>query len=167
MTTVDETTRTSGRSPRGEDGEAETVLAELAEALDRFRRGDFDVRLARRTGLAGDVADRFNELVAVNRRSSREIRRLCRVVGREGRLTERLDNEALQGGWETAGGAINELVDDLVRPSTEIARVIEAVAQGDLSEHASLEIDGRPLRGEFQRIARTVNAMVDRLSSFA
>jgi signal transduction histidine kinase/HAMP domain-containing protein/ActR/RegA family two-component response regulator len=163
---VDDKTRATGQSPRGED-DADTVLAEVADALDRFRRGDFDVRLSRRTGPAGDVADRFNDLVAVNRRSSREIRRLCRVVGREGRLTERLDNEALQGGWESAGGAINELVDDLVRPSTEIARVIEAVAHGDLSERASLEIEDRPLRGEFQRIARTVNAMVDQLTSFS
>ena len=42
-----------------------------------------------------------------------------------------------------------------------------AVAEGDLSQHMALEIDGRPLRGEFLRIGRTVNTMVDQLSSFA
>ena len=63
--------------------------------------------------------------------------------------------------------AVNSLIDDLGRPTTEIARVIVAVAEGDLSQHMALEIDGRPLRGEFLRIGRTVNTMVDQLSSFA
>ena len=45
--------------------------------------------------------------------------------------------------------------------------MIEAVAEGDLSQHMALEIEGRPLRGEFRRIGRTVNTMVDQLSSFA
>ncbi|HEY3505134.1 MAG TPA: HAMP domain-containing protein [Actinocatenispora sp.] len=157
MTTVD---RTEAES------DAEAVLAELADVLTRFRRGDFNVRLTRRSGLAGDVADRFNEVVAVHRRSTREVRRICRVVGREGRLTERLDHEALDGGWQETAGSINELIDDLVRPSREIARVIEAVAAGDLTQHSELSIDDRPLRGEFLRIGHTVNAMVDQLSSF-
>ncbi|WP_203664334.1 HAMP domain-containing protein, partial [Actinocatenispora rupis] len=157
MTTVDRTETQS---------DADAVLAELADVLTRFRRGDFNVRLTRRSGLAGDVADRFNEVVAVHRRSTREVRRICRVVGREGRLTERLDHEALDGGWQETAGAINELIDDLVRPSREIARVIEAVAAGDLTQHSELSIDDRPLRGEFLRIGHTVNAMVDQLSSF-
>ena len=59
------------------------------------------------------------------------------------------------------------MIDDLVRPTTEIARVIDAVAVGDLSQKMELKIDGRPLRGEFRRIGTTVNAMVDQLSSFA
>ena len=45
--------------------------------------------------------------------------------------------------------------------------MIVAVAEGDLSQHMALEIDGRPLRGEFLTIGRTVNTMVDQLSSFA
>ncbi len=159
MTTVDRTENPS-------DEAADAVLIELAEALNRFRRGDFNVRLTRRSGLAGDVADRFNDVIAVHRRSTREVRRICRVVGREGRLNERLDHEALEGGWEDTASSINQLIDDLVRPSREIARVIEAVAVGDLSQHSELSIDERPLRGEFLRISHTVNAMVDQLSSF-
>ena len=63
--------------------------------------------------------------------------------------------------------AVNSLIDDLGRPTSEIARVIEAVADGDLSQHMALEIEGRPLRGEYLRIGRTVNRMVDQLSSFS
>ncbi len=82
-------------------------------------------------------------------------------------MTERLDEEAYDGAWAHGAQAVNALIDDLAAPTAEIARVIEAVAEGDLSQHMALEIEGRPLRGEFRRIGRTVNTMVDQLSSFA
>src|SRR5205823_1968844 len=63
--------------------------------------------------------------------------------------------------------SVNELIADLVHPSSETARVIGAVARGDLSQTMALEVDGRPLEGEFLRTAKTVNKMVDQLSSFA
>src|SRR5207253_1626077 len=53
------------------------------------------------------------------------------------------------------------------RPTTEVARVIDAVADGDLSQKMQLNIGGQPVKGEFRRIGTTVNAMVDQLSSFA
>jgi hypothetical protein len=52
-------------------------------------------------------------------------------------------------------------------PRSETARVIGAVARGDLSQTMALEVDGRPLEGEFLRIAKTINKMVDQLGSFA
>ncbi|MFC6018788.1 HAMP domain-containing protein [Plantactinospora solaniradicis] len=143
------------------------LLSELAEALRRVRRGDFKVRLPRRAGAAGEVADAFNEVVSVQERQHLDLRRISRIVGRDGRLTERLDEEGLDGAWVEGQRAINSLIDDLGRPTTEIARVIVAVADGDLSQHMALEIDGRPLRGEYLRIGRTVNTMVDQLSSFS
>ncbi len=121
----------------------------------------------RRAGMAGEVADAFNDVVALQERQNLDLRRISRIVGRDGRLTERLDEEGLEGAWAEGQRAINSLIDDLGRPTTEIARVIVAVAEGDLSQHMALEIDGRPLRGEFLRIGRTVNTMVDQLSSFS
>src|SRR5206468_4097440 len=47
-----------------------------------------------------------------------------------------------------------------------IARVISAVADGDLFQTMDLEPDGRPLEGQFLRTSRTVNAMVQQLRSF-
>ncbi|MGS2613843.1 HAMP domain-containing protein [Micromonospora sp. LZ34] len=145
----------------------EAVLVELTEALRRVRRGDLKVRLPRRAGRAGEVADAFNEVVSLQERQYLDLRRISRIVGRDGRLTERLDDEGLDGSWAEGQRAVNSLIDDLGRPTTEIARVIVAVADGDLSQHMALEIDGRPLRGEYLRIGRTVNTMVDQLSSFA
>ncbi|MEG3634561.1 hybrid sensor histidine kinase/response regulator [Micromonospora palythoicola] len=145
----------------------EAVLTELAEALRRVRGGDLKVRLPRRSGAAGEVADAFNDVVSLQERQHLDLRRISRVVGRDGRLTERLDEEGLDGSWAEGQRAVNSLIDDLGRPTTEIARVIVAVADGDLTQHMALEIDGRPLRGEYLRIGRTVNTMVDQLSSFS
>ncbi|GLY99918.1 HAMP domain-containing protein [Actinoplanes sp. NBRC 103695] len=143
------------------------LLGELAEALRRVRRGDLKVRLPRWSGTAGEVADAFNEVVSLQERQNLEVRKISRIVGRDGRLTERLDEEGLDGAWADSVRSVNSLIDDLGRPTTEISRVIVAVADGDLSQHMALEMDGRPLRGEFLRIGRTVNTMVDQLSSFA
>src|SRR5437763_4007973 len=142
-------------------------LAELAAALTAFRNGDFAVRLGRRDGLLGDVVDRFNELADQQERRTRELVRVSHVIGREGRMTERLSELADKGDWAASANAVNSMIDDLVRPTTEVARVIEAVAEGDLSQHMALEIAGQPVKGEFERIGTTVNKMVDQLSSFA
>src|SRR5687768_7467869 len=161
MTAADQvTSRVAAESP--DDG----LLAELVDALDRIAAGELKVRLARRAGVAGEVVDRFNRVVEMQQRATRELLRISRVVGREGRLTERLDEEGAEGAWADRVRAVNSLIDELGRPTQEIARVIAAVADGDLSEHMALEIEGRPLRGEFLRIGRTVNTMVDQLSSF-
>ncbi len=146
---------------------AEPVLAELAAGLAELRRGRFDVRLPRREGAAGAIADQFNEMAATAQRHNRDLLRIGRSVGREGRMGDRLDEESYDGAWADGARAVNALVDDLAAPTAEIARVIEAVAEGDLSQHMALEIEGRPLRGEYRRIGRTVNTMVDQLSSFA
>src|ERR1700692_382247 len=82
-------------------------------------------------------------------------------------MTERATLSGANGAWATSIDSVNSLIDDLVRPTTEVARVIVAVAEGDLSQKMALEIEGRPLKGEFARIGTTVNAMVDQLSSFA
>ncbi|GAA5150920.1 hypothetical protein GCM10023321_17060 [Pseudonocardia eucalypti] len=170
MTTVRRTTEALGNSEtasaRTQDP-AEALLHELASAVTELRRGRFEVRLSRRGGLPGQVADRFNELTRLLERRNRDLLRISRVVGREGRMAERLDEDAVDGEWAQAAHAVNALIDDLARPTSEIARVLAAVAEGDLSEHMPLEIEGRPLRGEYLRIGRTVNKMVEQLSSFA
>ncbi|WP_186814240.1 HAMP domain-containing protein, partial [Pseudonocardia asaccharolytica] len=152
---------------RRTSGDPAELLDELVEALTRVRCGRFDVRLARRGGQAGEVVAQFNGLIAMLERCNRDLLRISRMVGREGRMLERLDEESYEGAWASAVRAVNGLIDDVAGPTAEIARVFEAVAEGDLSQHMALDIEGRPLRGEFLRIARTVNTLVDQLSSFA
>ena len=146
----------------------EKALEAIVDALTAARDGDFTVKLpARRRDVIGDVQTRVNELVARNLQMTREIQRLARVVGRDGRMTERAAVPGAYGGWADKVEAVNSLVDDLVRPTTEVGRVIAAVAQGDLSQKMALTIEGQPVKGEFSRIGQTVNAMVDQLGSFA
>src|SRR3954471_23711409 len=144
------------------------LLENLLEALGAASDGEFKVRLStRRKGIVGELHAAFNELTERNTMMNRELQRIGRVIGREGRMTERASLGPVGGGWEESVESINALIDDLVRPTTEVARVIDAVADGDLNQKMALEIEGQPVKGEFLRIGTTVNAMVDQLSSFA
>src|SRR5207253_886228 len=137
-------------------------------ALNALKRGDGSVRLpADWTGSLGRVADVFNDVVERNERMAQELERLSRVVGKEGKLGKRCNMGDVTGFWRDSIDAVNLLIDDLVHPTSETARVIGAVAQGDLSQTMALEVDGQPLQGEFLRTAKTVNKMVDQLGSFA
>ncbi len=143
-------------------------LTDLLDALTALRQGKRGVRLpVGWIGLAGKVADAFNDVVELNERMAGELGRLSRVVGKEGKLTQRLSLGNVDGFWDDSVESVNELIDDLVHPISETARVIGAVAQGDLSRSMSLDVDDRPLQGEFLLAARTINRMVDQLSSFA
>src|SRR5205823_769695 len=109
----------------------------------------------------------FNGLAERREGLTDELSRVSRVIGREGRLTERARLKNAKGTWAESISSVNSMIDDLVRPTIEVSRVLDAVAEGDLSQKMSLQIDGRPVRGEFRRIGVTVNTMLDQLSSFA
>src|SRR6266540_6336554 len=98
---------------------------------------------------------------------ARELQRLRRAVGKEGKISQRGSLGDVSGGWTDSIASVNALIEDLVHPTSETARVIGAVAQGDLSQVMALEIEDRPLQGEFLRTAKLVNKMVDQLGSFA
>ena len=141
---------------------------QLLAALMAFKRGDFTVRLPDDwTGVAGKIADTFNDVIGTNQRMTEELERIGRVVGKEGRIAQRASLGDVLDCWAHAIGSVNDLIGDLVHPTSEMARVIGAVAKGDLSKTMATEIEGRPLEGEFLRTAKTVNTMVDQLGAFA
>ena len=141
---------------------------QILNALKAFRRGDFSVRIDNvYDGLDSDIADAFNQIVELNDQVTREFERLSRVVGKDGRIGERGHVRNATGSWESSVRSVNDLIEDMVQPTAEVARVIGAVAKGDLSQTMMVEIDGRPLRGEFLRIGKIVNTMVGQLASFA
>src|SRR5213078_129998 len=158
-------TRTRRRSQtNGSDFDTSQLLA----ALMAFKRGDFSARLpAHWTGVPGKIADTLNAVIEANERMTRELERIGRVVGEEGRITQRASIGEVTNSWSDAIGSINNLIGDLVQPTSEMARVIGAVAKGDLSETMATEIEGRLLKGEFLHTAKTVNAMVEQLGAFA
>ena len=147
---------------------SELDTRQLLTALMAFKRGDFSARLPEDwTGIAGKIADTFNDVIRTNRRMTQELERIVRVVGREGRIKQRASLSDVSESWGDAIGCINVLIEDLLRPTSEMARVIGAVAKGNLSETMATEIEGQPLKGEFLRTAKTVNAMVQQLGAFS
>src|SRR5215475_7649003 len=140
----------------------------LLQTLIAFKDGDFSARLpVDRTGVAGKIADTLNEIFRMNERMASELDRISRAVGKDGKITQRASLGSVSGGWAGCVDSVNGLIGDLVQPSTEVARVIGAVAKGDLSQNMALEVDGRSLKGEFLHTARVVNTMVAQLNSFA
>uniref|UniRef100_UPI0024A92F24 HAMP domain-containing protein n=1 Tax=Streptomyces sp. CC224B TaxID=3044571 RepID=UPI0024A92F24 len=162
------------RKPR--NGTTVTVeaaaLNRLLTALVSMRDGNFRKRLTV-TGddVMSEIAAVFNEVADRNLHLTGELSRVRRTVGREGKLTERLQTGAMEGSWAAAVDAANDLVEDLVRPVSEVGRVLSAVAEGDLEQRMELRAHGpngggHPLRGEFLKVGRTVNNLVDQLSTF-
>ena len=142
-------------------------LAMVLSALRRMRDGDFSVRLPNAwVGVEGKVADCFNEIVSANEQMAGELKRIGQVVGKQGRTRERTRFQHLRGSWADMEGSVNTLVDDLLRPTTEVTRAIAAVAQGNLTQTVRLDVDGRPLEGEFLRSANIVNTMIQQLGVF-
>jgi HAMP domain-containing protein/CheY-like chemotaxis protein len=139
----------------------------LLSAMLALKEGDFEARMpSDLTGVDGKIADAFNEIALLSERRARETARVSHTVGKEGKLKQRMTVSAVRGGWAEEIAAINTLIDDLVWPTTEVTRAIGAVAKGDLGQSMALEVDGRPLEGEFLGSARLVNNMIDQLSVF-
>ncbi|HEY1263942.1 MAG TPA: HAMP domain-containing protein, partial [Terriglobales bacterium] len=151
---------------RNGNGSGEDLSLVLA-SLQSMRDGDFSVRLpVDWTGLPGKIADAFNEIVAANQQMSQELKRMGQVIGKEGRTRERPRFQQSRGAWGEMENSVNMLVEDLLRPTTEVTRAIAGVAQGNLTQTVRLDVDGRPLEGEFLRSANIVNTMIQQLGVF-
>jgi signal transduction histidine kinase/DNA-binding response OmpR family regulator/HAMP domain-containing protein len=160
--------RGNGNGTRAATAGFEAHASAILGALVALKRGDSTVRLPEEwPGHAGRIAEVFNQVVELNVRMAREIERLNQVVGRRGQLKHRASMGNAGGFWAESILNINSLIDDLVHPTTEVARVIGAFAKGDLTKTMALEIDSRQLEGEFLRTAKTINKMIEQLSSFA
>jgi HAMP domain-containing protein len=140
----------------------------LLKAMTALKKGDFSMRMPIEwSGMAGKIADTFNNVVEMNEHMAYELERLRDLVAKKGKIDQRARVGEFTGSWSRMMESVNTLIDELVRPTSEMTRVIGAVAKGDLSQEASLEVGGRPLEGEFLQTGRTLNIMVDRLRSFA
>jgi HAMP domain-containing protein/CheY-like chemotaxis protein/GAF domain-containing protein len=142
-------------------------LTAILQSLKTMKDGDFSVRLpVSWTGLPGKIADNFNEIVTANEQMAFELKRVGQAVGKEGKTRERIRVEHRRGAWDDMEVFVNTLVEDLLRPTTEVTRAIAAVAQGNLTQTVRLDVDGRPLEGEFLRSANIVNTMIQQLGVF-
>src|SRR3954454_4730718 len=140
------------------NGKDSLDLNHLLYALQAVRVGDFSVRMkGDQLGIEGKIADTFNEIVAANQRMAQQLESVGQRVGKEGKTKQRVRFNVSSGAWGEMESSINTLIDDLLWPTTEVTRAIAAVAQGDLLETVHLDVDGRPLQGEFLHSATIVN----------
>ena len=144
------------------------AIRRLLAGLRALDAGDFAVRIdADGDRLMAEIADIFNSVATKQQRLAEELDRVALSVGREGKMRDRATIGPASGLWAGSVDALNSLITDLVQPTSEVARVIKAVAEGDLSQKVELEIEGKTVQGEFFRIGSTVNRMVDQLNAFA
>ncbi|MGZ3242121.1 MAG: HAMP domain-containing protein, partial [Burkholderiaceae bacterium] len=140
----------------------------LLQALNDVRNGDFSVRLPLNwSGMDGKIADAFNDYVARDEKLAKAVEQVSIIVGTEGKLGQRMVFEQMDGGWGVKVNSINSLIDNLVQPVRDAGRVIGAVARGVLTESMELEVEDRPLKGEFLKNAKTINTMLNQLNSFS
>ena len=152
------------RRPLSARAAREHLIAALRSADD----GDFSVAVVS-DGTAGmdEIARLFNSVMIKQHRVVNDLVRVSRSVGRQGKIRERASTDGLSGELALAVESVNSMIADLVQPTSEVSRVIKAVAEGDLSQKVVLEIEGKEVQGEFFRIGSTVNRMVDQLNAFA
>jgi HAMP domain-containing protein/CheY-like chemotaxis protein/signal transduction histidine kinase len=153
--------------PRSNGNGGRDPEQELLHALQAMRSGDFSVRMTGdHEGVDGKIADLFNEIVAENERMAQQLERVGQSVGREGKTRQRVKFGLSSGSWADMEDSVNTLIDDLLWPTREVTRAVAAVAQGDLLQTVRLDVDGRPLGGEFLQSANIVNTMIKQLSVF-
>src|SRR5215510_472 len=149
-------------------GDGHVFEHELLLALQGIRSGEFSVRMVgEQTGVRGKITDLFNDIAAANQRMAQQLEDVGESVGREGRTRQRVRLGVSSGAWGEMETSINTLIDDLLWPTTEVTRVVAAVAKGDLLQTVRLDVDGRPLKGASLQAATIVNAMIKQLGVFA
>jgi HAMP domain-containing protein/signal transduction histidine kinase/CheY-like chemotaxis protein len=144
-----------------------TQLRRLRDAMTAMRDGTFTKRLTPLDGPLAELASLYNEIAERQQHLSSELSRVRRLAGRDGRHDERLRHGVGTGSWATSTDDANSLVDDLVRPTAEVARVVAAVSAGDLAERMDVRRGSRPLKGDPLLVARSVNGLVGQLSTIA
>src|SRR5262245_63656254 len=113
-------------------GDGHMFEHELLLALQGIRSGDFSVRMVgEQTGIRGKITDLFNDIAAANQRMAQQLEDVGESVGREGRTRQRVRLGVSSGAWGEMETSINTLIDDLLWPTTEVTRVVAAVAKGD------------------------------------
>ena len=167
MSSTQPTGHGNGGNPPSALSGADSELRDLLSVFLAVREGDFSVRLPGHwTGLVGKIADAVNDVVAANEKMAEQLERVGQVVGKEGKTRQRVRFPRQTGSWVEMETSLNTLMDDLLWPTTEVTRALAAVAQGDLSQNMRLDVDGRPLQGEFLHSATIVNSMIKQLGVF-
>src|SRR5207247_2178485 len=135
----------------------------IANVTTAVAKGDLSKKIT--VDVKGEILELKNTInTMVDQLSSfaSEVTRVAREVGTEGKLGGQADVRGVAGTWEDLTDNVNMMAGNLTAQVRNIALVTTAVANGDLSRKITVDV-----KGEIAELKKTVNTMVDQLSSFA
>ncbi|MEO8795345.1 MAG: HAMP domain-containing protein [Daejeonella sp.] len=142
-------------------------VKELLRVLSLVKNGKLNARMpVTQAGINGRICEVLNDIIDLNERVVLEIAVADKVIGQQGNIYKRIDIPDARGQWASGVNSLNNLITNLTIPTLEIAGMVNSVARGELSKQIPLEINGRPLKGEFLKIAKEANQMINQLRSF-
>src|SRR5205823_3858140 len=109
-----------------------------------------------------ELKDTINKMVDQLRSFASEVTRVAREVGTEGMLGGQAKVEGVSGTWKDLTDSVNSMASNLTSQVRGIAKVVTAVANGDLKQKLSVDA-----KGEIAALADTINSMIATLATFA
>jgi signal transduction histidine kinase/CheY-like chemotaxis protein/HAMP domain-containing protein len=109
-----------------------------------------------------ELKDTINTMVDQLRSFAAEVTRVAREVGTEGKLGGQADVRGVAGTWKDLTDSVNSMAGNLTSQVRGIAKVVTAVANGDLKQQLSVDA-----KGEIAALADTINSMIQTLATFA
>ncbi|KAI1142745.1 hypothetical protein F5Y05DRAFT_129818 [Hypoxylon sp. FL0543] len=140
-----------------------TQVRDIAKVTTAVAKGDLTQKIqAQCRGEIFELKSTINSMVEQLSQFAREVSKIAREVGTEGRLGGQATVNDVEGTWRDLTDNVNGMAMNLTTQVREISKVTTAVAAGDLSQKITVEV-----KGEMLRLKLTINSMVDRLSKFA
>jgi hypothetical protein len=91
---------------------------QLLAVLIAVRKGDFSLKMPMsQVGIAGKISDALNDIIDLNRETTKELERVSQAVGKEGKITQRAHLHGAAGAWAASVNSVNTLIGDLVQPT--------------------------------------------------
>ncbi|MCJ0825529.1 HAMP domain-containing protein [Luteimonas sp. 50] len=140
-----------------------TQVRNIAEVATSVARGDLSRKIA--VDAQGEIAqlkDTLNTMVDQLNGFAAEVTRVARDVGTEGKLGGQAQVPGVAGTWKDLTDNVNSMATNLTAQVRGIAKVVTAVANGDL--HKKLTVEAK---GEIAELAETINGMTGTLAIFA
>ncbi|HEY9851270.1 MAG TPA: HAMP domain-containing protein [Leptolyngbyaceae cyanobacterium] len=144
-------------------GNLTAQVRNIAEVTKAVANGDLSKKIT--VDVKGEILDLKNTInTMVDQLSSfaSEVTRVAREVGTEGKLGGQADVRGVAGVWKDLTDNVNSMAGNLTAQVRGIARVVTAVANGDLKRKLMLDA-----KGEIETLADTINEMIDTLATFA
>jgi signal transduction histidine kinase/CheY-like chemotaxis protein/HAMP domain-containing protein len=144
-------------------GNLTSQVRNIAEVTTAVQQGDLSKKIT--VDVQGEILElkeTINVMVDQLNAFANEVTRVAREVGTEGKLGGQAEVEGVGGVWKDLTNNVNTMASNLTAQVRGIARVVTAVAHGELEGKLVLEA-----KGEIAELADTINGMTDTLAIFA